>query len=88
MLSIMRNACRVAMQPFGIDRVTMFEVPVDEALRPRVVSGFLCNLARAGGAQVFIRRVETASHRLPEPWMIRTLQQQNIQCRRMDNDQH
>ena len=73
MLRIMRNTFCVAMTPLLVDREPMRDFPVDKLLNGHTEPGFFGDFPRAYGSQRLVNSCLAAGDRLPEPWVIRTL---------------
>ena len=88
MLRIMRNARCVAVTPMWIDSVPIHVAPVAVVAGHCHQPGFFFHFPRARGGERLIRRRPASGHRLPETGMIRALEQQHLERRRVDDHQH
>ena len=73
MLRIMRNTFCVAMTPVLVDREPMRDFPVDKLFNGHAEPGFFGDLTYAYGSQRLVESCLAAGDRLPEPRVIRTL---------------
>ncbi len=73
MLRIMRNTFCVAMTPLFVDREPMRDFPVVKLFNGHTEPGLFGNFTHAHASQRLVERCLAAGDRLPEPRMIRTL---------------
>src|SRR5438045_984815 len=85
-LRIVRYARRIAMPPYRIDFVDVLQVPVGKLVAPGFEPRFFANFADGGLPQA-LALVLATRHRLPEPRMVRSLEEEHLERGRMDHDQ-
>jgi hypothetical protein len=76
------------MTPLLVDGESMRNLPVDELLGGDTESSLLGNFTHTYRAQRLVGGRLAAGYRLPEARMIRSLDEEHIQCRRVEDDEH
>ena len=88
MLGVVRHARRIAMPPDRINFVNIGDGPVAQLRGRGRNAGFLHHLAQRRLQQRLVRRIFGAGDALPETGVVGALDQQHLQLRRVDHDQH
>ena len=88
-LGVVRHPRRVAVAPVGVDLVNVFQAPVGQhtPVRQGVDARFLLHLAGGCGGPRLGFKILGAGDGLPEPRRVGALDEQDLQCRGVDDDE-
>ncbi|KAG0298069.1 hypothetical protein BGZ96_002962 [Linnemannia gamsii] len=92
MLGVMRDILRVAMAPDRVNWIGNLPVPIDQRSKWHWRTAddntrFLKHFTSGRFIECFLLMISRASHRLPETWVVGTLDEQHLKLGGVDNNE-